>query len=536
MPEHFIIPTPKIGPFVLGADSQRQPGVPRGVVTAHEWRSAIFPGTVRSYWVYVPAQYTGEQPAAVMVFQDGGGYVNEEGETRVPIVFDNLIHQGKMPVTIGIFINPGVFPPVAEGKESISNRSFEYDTLSDQYARFLLEEILPAVGETYRLTENPDERAICGISSGGICSWTVAWERPDAFRKVLSHVGSFANIRGGHVYPALIRSTPAKPIRVFLQAGSNDLDVGWGDWALSNLLMASALNFMEYDYRLDYGDGAHNSLHGGAAMTDPRQRLSVLKDVVLLQLVGMHPILVHGGGPEINSMLDRLSIATTKVQGYRVTDAATMEVVEMVLSGTTNKGIVQSINTIGGNAIGLSGKDGGLLRVTKFMPGGVDIGFVGEVADVRAHVLRDLIDDGYLPVIAPIGVDEDGQGYNINADTAAAAIAGALRAEKFIMLTDVPGVLLDIHDAASLISSLSVTDAETLIDTRQISGGMIPKITACLDAIARGVARCHIIDGRQPHAMLVELFTDGGIGTMVVPDDTGEDTPEMPVVGKAPEA
>jgi len=270
--------------------------------------------------------------------------------------------------------------------------------------------------------------------------------------------------------------------------------------------------------------------YGGAAMTDPQQRLSTLKDVVLLQLVGMHPVLVHGGGPEINVMLDRLSIATAKVQGYRVTDAATMEVVEMVLSGTTNKGIVQSINAIGGNAIGLSGKDGRLLRVTKFMPGGADIGFVGEVAEVRTSMIRDLLASGYLPVIAPIGVDEDGQSYNINADTAAAAIAGALQAEKFIMLTDVPGVLLDVNDPNSLISSLTVTDANTLIDTKQISGGMIPKISACLDAINGGVARCHIIDGRQPNALLVELFTDGGIGTMVVSDEAGVEAPSaMPV-------
>jgi len=266
MPEPFSIPTPTAGPYTLGPDSQRHAGVPQGVVTQHAWRSAIFPGTERSYWVYVPAQYTGDQPAHVMVFQDGGSYVSEEGQFRVPVVFDNLIQQGKMPVTIGIFINPGVFPAVAEGKDPISNRSFEYDTLSDQYTRFLLEEILPTVGENYRLTDNPDQRAICGCSSGGICSWTVAWERPDAFRKVLSHVGSFANIRGGHVYPTLIRNTPPKPIRIFLQAGSNDLDVPWGHWPLANLEMAAALNFMEYDYRLDFGDGVHSGEHGGAIL------------------------------------------------------------------------------------------------------------------------------------------------------------------------------------------------------------------------------------------------------------------------------
>ncbi len=268
MPQPFVIPTPKPGPYPHGPDSQRQPGVPVGAVTKSTWLSEIFPGTVRDYWVYVPAQYTGEQPACVMVFQDGGAYVNEESSYRVPIVFDNLIHQGKLPVTIGIFIDPGHFPPVAEGKDPVSNRSFEYDTLSDQYVRFLLEEMLPAVGAQYRLTENPDERAIGGASSGGICSWTVAWERPDAFRKVLSHVGSFANIRGGHVYPTLIRNTPPKPIRAFLQAGSNDLDIPWGHWPLANLEMAAALNFMEYDYRLEFGDGAHSGDHGGAILPE----------------------------------------------------------------------------------------------------------------------------------------------------------------------------------------------------------------------------------------------------------------------------
>ena len=268
MPSPFIIPTPKAGPFPLGPDSQRQPGVPRGTVTQHEWRSTIFPGTVRDYYVYVPAQYTPDTPANVMVFQDGGGYANEEGETRAPIVFDNLIHQGKLPVTIGIFIDPGHFPAVADGKEPISNRSFEYDTLSDQYVRFLLEEMLPAVNEKYRLTTDPAGRGICGASSGGICSFTVAWQRPDAFRKVLSHVGSFADIRGGHVYPFLIRKTPPKPIRVFLQAGANDLDCGWGHWPLANLTMAAAFNFAGYDYRLEYGDGAHDTIHGGAILPE----------------------------------------------------------------------------------------------------------------------------------------------------------------------------------------------------------------------------------------------------------------------------
>ncbi len=254
--------------YKLGPASQRQEGVPRGKVTKHEWTSKIFPGTKRDYWVYVPAQYEESQPAAVMVFQDGHTYVNDEGDFRVPIVFDNLIHKGEMPATIGIFINPGHkgLPPSSPWRAN--NRSFEYDTLSDQYARFLLEEILPEVGKSYRLTDDPDRRAICGISSGGICAWTVAWERPDAFRKVLSHVGSFTNIRGGNAYPSLIRKTERKPIRIFLQDGENDLDNLHGNWWLSNQQMAAALKFQKYDYKFMGGEGGHNGKHGGAILPD----------------------------------------------------------------------------------------------------------------------------------------------------------------------------------------------------------------------------------------------------------------------------
>lgn len=271
--------------------------------------------------------------------------------------------------------------------------------------------------------------------------------------------------------------------------------------------------------------------YGGAAMTNPQVRAEVLRDVVLLRLIGLNPILVHGGGPEINAMVDKLGMETVKVQGYRVTDAATMEIVEMILSGSTNKSIVRDINNAGGNAVGISGKDGNMLQVEKFMPNGADIGFVGEVTNVKTDLIHDLVDAGFLPVIAPIGFDETGQSYNINADTAAAAIAGALNADKFIMLTDVPGVLMDINDPKSLVSSLTVNDANTLIDTGGITGGMIPKITACLDAIKLGVKRCHIIDGRQSHALLVELFTDGGVGTMVMPDEIKIDEIKCPQVG-----
>jgi len=258
--------------YEFGPDSMRQPEVPRGEVTEHVHRSKIFEGTIRRYWLYVPDQYDGSEPAAVMVFQDGHAYVKEDGQFRAPTVLDNLIHQGDMPVTIAIFIDPGhvrdELPPKPGWRPRPENRSFEYDTLSDQYARFLLDEILPEVGKKYQLTGDPNRRAICGISSGGICAFTVAWERPDAFRKVLSHVGSFVNIRGGHVYPALIRKTEPKPIRVFLQDGSGDLDNQHGNWPLANQQMAAALKFAGYDYKFVYGEGGHNGIHGGAILPE----------------------------------------------------------------------------------------------------------------------------------------------------------------------------------------------------------------------------------------------------------------------------
>ncbi len=255
--------------YKLGPDSMRQEGVPRGVVTDHTWKSKVFDGTVRQYWVYVPKQYDGSQPASVMVFQDGHNYVGENGQFRVPVVFDNLIHKGKMPVTIGIFLNPGhkaEEPPKEPWKSN--NRSFEYDTLTDQYSKFVIDEILPEVGKTYKLSDKATDRAICGISSGGICAFTVAWHRPDQFHKVLSHVGSFTNIRGGHVYPSLIRKTERKAIRAFLQDGKNDVENEHGSWWLANLEMDAALRFSKYDFKFVGGEGAHNGIHGGAILPE----------------------------------------------------------------------------------------------------------------------------------------------------------------------------------------------------------------------------------------------------------------------------
>jgi len=254
--------------YKLGPDSMPQEGVPRGEVTKYKWESKVFPGTVRDYWVYVPAQYDSTKPACVMIFQDGNNYQRTNGEFRAPIVFDNLIHKKEIPVTIGIFINPGDVPPAGDSQKGRSNRSFEYDSLGDLYARFLLEEILPEVGKKYNLAQDPDARAICGISSGGICAWTVAWERPEAFHKVLSHVGSFTNIRGGHVYPALIRKTEKKPIRVFLQDGAKDLDNLHGNWPLANQEMAATLKFAGYDYKFEFGTEGHSGKHGGAILPD----------------------------------------------------------------------------------------------------------------------------------------------------------------------------------------------------------------------------------------------------------------------------
>lgn len=260
--------------YSLGPDSMPKEGVPQGAVTEHVWKdSKVFPGTIRRYYVYIPKQYDGSQPAALMVFQDGHAYIAPQGQFRAPVVMDNLIAEGAMPVTIGVFIDPGHLDELPEQpgwKPTPKNRSIEYDSLSDDYSRLVLEEILPAVEreQGVKLTSNPELRAIGGISSGGIAAWTVAWERPDSFRKVLSHVGSFVNIRGGHHYPALIRKTERKPIRVFLQDGENDLDNQHGNWPLANRQMAKALAFKDYDHQFVMGSGEHSGQHGGAILPE----------------------------------------------------------------------------------------------------------------------------------------------------------------------------------------------------------------------------------------------------------------------------
>jgi gluconolactonase len=254
--------------YRVGPDSQRKPNVPRGTVTHYTWKSTIFPGTERDYWVYVPSQYNAAQKACLMVFQDGGGYVKEEGSWRVPVVFDNLIASGEMPVTIGVFVDPGVNRAWSDAQQPRFNRAFEYDSLGTRYARFLLEEILPEVGKQYNLSSDPNDRAISGSSSGGIAAFTVAFNRPDSFRRVLCFIGSFANLRGGDIYPALIRKMEPLPLRVFLQDGSNDLNLYAGNWFLANQEIASSLDLAGYESKFVTGTEGHNGKHGSAILPD----------------------------------------------------------------------------------------------------------------------------------------------------------------------------------------------------------------------------------------------------------------------------
>jgi acetylglutamate kinase len=253
----------------------------------------------------------------------------------------------------------------------------------------------------------------------------------------------------------------------------------------------------------------------GGSVLDAIGRSTIAEDLALLKGAGIDPVLVHGGGPEITRMLERLGKPSTFVHGLRVTDAETMEVVEMVLAGRANKSLVSAITQAGGRAVGLSGKDGRMLLARKY-ESDVDLGQVGEVAAVDPALVRAVSEDGYIPVIASIGIGADGTSYNLNADTAAGALAIAVGASKFILLTDVDGVYRD-REARTLVSELRATEAESMTRDGTISRGMIPKVAACLDAIRGGVPSAHIINGTVPHALLVELFTERGIGTMLTP-------------------
>ena len=247
-------------------DRVTQPGVPEGTITAGVFEeSQLFPGTTRDYSVYVPAQYKADEPAALMVFMDGSGYAKKDGGFRVPVVFDNLIHQKVMPVTIAVFVNPGNIPATMDGAKDRSNRSFEYDSMGDRHTSFLIDEFLPVALKDLNVSNDPAQRAVCGISSSGICAFTAAWERPDQFGKVLSHIGSFTNIRGGWAYPGLVRKTKDKPkaIKVYLQEGKEDLNNLHGNWPLSNQDLAQALQFAGYNYKLVMTEGGHSGKWGG---------------------------------------------------------------------------------------------------------------------------------------------------------------------------------------------------------------------------------------------------------------------------------
>ena len=256
--------------------------------------------------------------------------------------------------------------------------------------------------------------------------------------------------------------------------------------------------------------------YGGNAMINEELKHDVMRDMVLLNLIGVKVVLVHGGGPEISAMLKRVGKQSTFVDGLRVTDEETSEIVQMVLAGKLNKNIASQIGRLGGKAIGLCGKDAGLIMVKKKPPlaDGVDLGHVGDIVSINTKLLEALCRDEYIPVISSVGTDENGESYNINADTAAAAVATALKAEKLIFLTDIDGVRSDPDDPASLFAVLSTEQAMNLIADGTISGGMIPKVTACVDAIEKGVKRVHIINGTIPHPIILEIFTDKGIGTM----------------------
>lgn len=255
--------------------------------------------------------------------------------------------------------------------------------------------------------------------------------------------------------------------------------------------------------------------YGGSAMTNEALKRKVIEDVTLLKLVGFKPIVVHGGGKEISNWVAKTGKEPQFINGLRVTDEETMEIAEMVL-GKVNKSLVQLVESLGVRAIGISGKDGGLLKVEKKYSDGKDIGFVGEIKTVNSSVLRDLLEKDFLPIVCPVGLDDEWNTYNINADDVACAIAKAMDAEKLAFLTDMEGIYKDPCNPSTLISELQVTDAKELLESGCIGGGMLPKLHSCIDAIENGVSRVHILDGRIPHCLLLEIFTNKGIGTAIL--------------------
>ncbi|EIW16501.1 MULTISPECIES: acetylglutamate kinase [Pelosinus] len=293
---------------------------------------------------------------------------------------------------------------------------------------------------------------------------------------------------------------------------------------MKNSLETAAVLIETLPYMQDFYGKTVVIKYGGNAMINSELKNSVIQDITLLKYVGMRPIVVHGGGPEITSVLNKFGKKTEFISGLRVTDEETVSIAEMVLVGKINTEIVNLLNRHGSKAVGLSGKDANLILAKKHFAevhengrvSMVDIGFVGEVESINTNILNTLIDSGYIPVIAPIGVGKNGESYNINADYVAGEVAGALGAEKLIMLTDVEGIYRDYQDKTSFISSLSLEEAQQMIAQGSIGGGMIPKVETCIKALQGGTGKTHIIDGRQPHSILLEIFTSQGIGTQVV--------------------
>lgn len=346
--------------YTFTKDSERQNVVPKGAVTKHEFKSSIFANTVREYYVYIPAQYDASKPVALMIFQDGHAYVNEKGSYRTPIVFDNLIHQGKMPVTIGLFINPGhdVSKGEIESPWRSSNRSEEYDSMNDNYAQFLIKEMIPELKKKYNISDDPKMRAIGGLSSGGICSFTTAWEHPEAFQKVHTVYGSFTDIKGGHNYPSMIRKTGKKNIKVFMLDGNNDLDNQFGDWWLANLQMDSALKYKEYDYRFVTGVDKHSGPHAGSIFPetlewlwyDTVEHTKVASGVYKFDGTKSNNLMMRGETP----FFDGMDVSTVKIKAKDTINSNyydTKEQIFFIKEGEVEVTIGDQTKTIGANSV-----------------------------------------------------------------------------------------------------------------------------------------------------------------------------------------
>ncbi|WP_191322013.1 alpha/beta hydrolase-fold protein [Algoriphagus aquimarinus] len=344
--------------YKQGPNSAVYETIPKGTITKHSWESSVFPNTKRDYYIYVPAQYNASKPSALMVFQDGHAYVNIEGDFRVPTVFDNLIAQGKMPVTIGLFIDPGhgKNEPEAESPWRASNRSFEYDEVSSTYSDFLINEMIPELKKTYNISDDLKMRAIAGLSSGAISAFSTAWFHPEAFQKVLSHYGSFTDIRGGHNYPPMIRKGEKKDIKIFMQDGSTDLDNQYGNWWLANLQMESALKFKDYEYEFVGGTGGHNGKHAGSIL--PESLMWLWSDVVpekVASQVYSYPsakadtLLMKGETMHLNDM--EFTVNFMKAAAKRTFYNATKEQILLIKEGEVKATLNGKSKTIGANSV-----------------------------------------------------------------------------------------------------------------------------------------------------------------------------------------